>query len=123
MEGATEPFKKKKVAIIIVEPEESLAYKLIVTDDEDDIMPPEDTGKKLTKKEKEIIYKWIKSGAKYERHWAFVKPKKAKVPSLKNNSWPKAHIDYYVLANLEKRGLKPATKAPDHTLVRRLHQI
>ena len=120
-EGATRPFKKKKVAIAPGKPEESLVYKLIVTDDEDDIMPPKETGKNLTSKEKEIIYKWIKSGAKYEKHWAFVKPKKAKLPVVKNSSWPKEHIDHYVLANLEKRALKPAGKADNYTLVRRLH--
>lgn len=118
---ATQPFKKKKVAIVPGKPEESLVYKLIVTDDEYDIMPPEETGKKLTAKEKEIIYKWIKSGAKYEKHWAFVKPVKAQLPSVKNKTWPKSHIDHYVLANLEKLGLNPNEPTQAHTLVRRLH--
>ncbi|MCM8537724.1 MAG: PSD1 and planctomycete cytochrome C domain-containing protein [Lentisphaeraceae bacterium] len=120
-EHATQPFKKKKIAIVPGNPEASLVYKLVVTDDEDDIMPPADTDKKLSKKEKEIIYKWIKSGAKYEKHWAYVKPSKASLPKLKNKSWTQSPIDHYVLAKLEKNNLIPAPRAKNHTLIRRLH--
>ena len=85
---------------------ESLVYKLITTNGEDDIIPPIYTDKNLTKKEKEIIYKWIKSGAKYEENWSFVKPLKPELLKLKNSSWLKADINHYVLANLEKKGLE-----------------
>ena len=60
--------------IVPGEPEESEVYLRIITDDDDDVMPPSDSIKKLTQKEKDLIRRWIKSGAKYESHWSYVTP-------------------------------------------------
>jgi hypothetical protein len=58
--------------------ESELLYRIV---DEDDPMPPEDFGKTLTNKEKEIIRKWVLSGAEYAQHWSFVPPTKGQVLS------------------------------------------
>ena len=55
---------------------ESEIFARIATDDEDDLMPPPDSGKKLTKKEIELIRRWIDEGADWSGHWAFETPKK-----------------------------------------------
>ena len=53
------------------DPEESeVIYRMF---DEDDPMPPKDAEKQLTKEEREILTQWIKSGAKYAKHWAAVR--------------------------------------------------
>ena len=54
-------------------------------------------------------------------HWAFEKPKQAPVPVISDKGWPRNEIDYFVLARLEKEGLKPSERADQYTLVRRLY--
>ena len=120
-EGAIKKNKKGKAAIVPGKPAESLLVKLIKTDDEDDIMPPEDTGKQLTKEEISLLTRWVKEGAKYEKHWAFTEVKKAQTPSVKNKDWPQQGFDHFVLAKMEKKGLAPNKDAAPHTLIRRVH--
>ena len=50
--------------------------------DKDDPMPPEDAEKHLTDKERDIITRWVKSGGKYSKHWAYVLPKKSTKHSI-----------------------------------------
>lgn len=108
-------------AIVPGHPEKSLAFELIQTKDQDDIMPPVKTGKSLTQKEIELIKTWISEGAKYEKHWAFIPPIKEPLPTVKNKDWVQHPIDHYVLAKVEKNGLKPSPKADPKTLIRRLY--
>lgn len=79
--------------------------------DEDEPMPPKDFEKSLTKQEKEILKKWVLSGGKYAKHWAFVKPARSKV---KGNP-----IDHYVEATLKTKGKSFASEAKPETLARR----
>ena len=39
-------------------------------------MPPPQAGATLTDAQIELIRKWIEQGAKWERHWSFVPPKR-----------------------------------------------
>ena len=39
-------------------------------------MPPADSGHKLTEAETKLLIEWIKQGAKWQQHWAFVAPVK-----------------------------------------------
>ena len=90
--------------------ESELLFRIL---DEEDPMPPEDFGKTLTDKEKEVIRKWILSGAEYAQHWSFVAPTKAGVEP-KNNP-----IDHFIGKDLEKQGHGFAEDADRATLVRR----
>ena len=56
-----------------------------------------------------------------ERPWAFRPLLKSDVPSVKNTSWPKKRIDYFILAELEKAEVKPSPKADERILARRLN--
>ncbi|MBT6199707.1 MAG: hypothetical protein HOI21_04135, partial [Bacteroidetes Order II. Incertae sedis bacterium] len=47
--------------------------------DKDEPMPPKKFDKILTPEEKEILKKWVLSGGKYAKHWAFVRPAREKV--------------------------------------------
>ncbi|PYL00216.1 MAG: hypothetical protein DME19_05800, partial [Verrucomicrobia bacterium] len=58
-------------------------------------------------------------GAKWQSHWAFVKPVRPPLPEVKNKIWLRNEIDYFVLARLEKEGLKPSPDADKPTLIRR----
>ena len=83
-------------------------------------MPPAQTGNALTEAQIATILKWIEQGAKWERHWAFVPPVRPALPVAGNEKWPRNPIDRFVLARLEREGLKPSQEADRTTLLRRL---
>jgi hypothetical protein len=83
-------------------------------------MPPPQAGTTLTDSQVEIVRKWIEQGAKWERHWAFVAPKRPELPEVHDTKWARNPIDRFVLARLEKEGLKPSPEADRATLLRRL---
>jgi hypothetical protein len=89
----------------------------IITDDPDEIMPPPKSKKVLNKDEIRIITEWVKAGAKYESHWAFVSPKKATVPKSK---WAKNPIDAFVERKMQKKKLKPQAQAAKARQLRRV---
>jgi hypothetical protein len=84
-------------------------------------MPPPSLNKPLTEKEKRILRLWVLAGAKYQPHWAFVKPKQAPLPVVHHTGWVRNPIDYFILAKMEKVGLSPAPEADRYTLVRRVY--
>ncbi len=53
-------------------------------------------------------------------HWAFVPPVRPKLPQVKESHGIRNPIDRFVLAKLEKEGLKPSPEADRITLIRRL---
>src|SRR5262249_6566995 len=81
-------------------------------------MPPK--GEPLTKGQVALLKRWIDQGAQYEEHWAYVKPTRPALPEVKGAAWPRNGIDFFVLARLEKEGLKPAPEADRATLLRRV---
>jgi len=83
-------------------------------------MPPAQTGAGLTETQIATIRKWIEQGAKWERHWSFVPPQRPALPSVRNEKWLRNPIDRFVLARLEREGLKPSPEADRATLLRRL---
>ncbi|HMC63195.1 MAG TPA: DUF1549 domain-containing protein, partial [Candidatus Solibacter sp.] len=83
-------------------------------------MPPPQTGPGLNETQIAAIRQWIEQGAKWERHWAFVPPQRPALPPLRTEKWPRNPIDRFVLARLEREGLKPSSEAGRATLLRRL---
>src|SRR5947199_633913 len=59
-------------------------------------------------------------GEDKRNHWAFKPPVRPPVPEVKNRKWARNPIDHFVLARLEKEGLKPSPEADRVTLIRRL---
>jgi hypothetical protein len=83
-------------------------------------MPPVSTGKKLTPAQISVLKQWIVQGGKYDAHWAFVPPKRPALPTVHNAAWVKNPIDRFILARLDREGLKPSLEADRTTLIRRL---
>ena len=88
-------------------------------------------GGKLAPDEIALIKNWIDSGAEWpdaasvdtaevKRHWAFIPPQRPSLPEVKDVAWARNPIDRFILARLEKEGLKPAPEADRVTLLRRL---
>src|SRR5881409_855903 len=79
----------------------------------------------------DLIRRWIDEGAAWpdpaasvdaraEKHWAYVKPSRPRVPKVTVTRWVANPIDAFVLARLEKEGLAPAPEASRETLLRRV---
>ena len=104
-------------AIVPSNARESELIHRIHSDDEDEIMPPPAMKKPLTLAEKKILERWVNDGAKYEKHWAFVPPKKAKLPGGTATN----PVDRFIDAALKAKGLKSSPRTGNATLLRRLH--
>lgn len=110
-----------KHALVPGDPGASELYRRITTTDSSEMMPEVKSNlKPLTSYEVKLIKKWIKQGAKYEKHWAFVPPKSPEVPEVEDKSWPKNTIDYFVLHKQEQKGFKPNPEADKERLLKRL---
>ena len=66
-----------------------------------------------------LLRRWIKEGAKWTDHWAFVAPQPQPLPQVKRPDWVKQPLDRFVLARLEKESLKPSPEATKAELLRR----
>ncbi len=108
----------------VITPGDSAQSKLIkrvTAKDPDVVMPPPASGHKLNDKQIELLKRWIDEGAQWNEHWAFVAPKRPEVPKVTNAAWVRNPIDSFILARLEKEGLKPSPEADKVTLLRRVH--
>ena len=111
---------KEVFAINPGKPRLSEVVKRILTEDQEQLMPPLDSKLSLSNEEKAILIKWIEQGAKWKKHWAYILPKKTKLPDIENKSWPKNEIDYFVIDKLERKDWSPSEEADKITLIRRL---
>ena len=101
-------------------PSGSELFKRITHADPEERMPPVDSGRALTSSDIETLRAWISQGAKWEKHWAFIPPKRPTIPPAKNSAWPSGAIDRFVLAKLQRAGLQPSPRADRETLLRRV---
>jgi len=92
-------------------------------------MPPDGEGTPLTEEEVAILRSWVDQGASWPEgvdevatsdHWAFQPLRRPELPKVKHGDWVRNPIDRFVLARLEKEGLRPSPAANRSTLIRRL---
>ncbi|HUH46182.1 MAG TPA: PSD1 and planctomycete cytochrome C domain-containing protein, partial [Arenibacter sp.] len=114
------PENPGKYAIVAGNPGRSLLYRHVVSDDPKEIMPPVDSQLKLSSHEKKLLKKWIEQGAKFEKHWAYIPPKKVELPKIEETDRARNEIDYFILEKLEEYDLSPSERAADGTLMRRI---
>ena len=101
-------------------PGESRLLQRISADSEAQRMPPSWSGKELTRDQIDLIRNWIEQGAKWRQHWAFSPLQQPQLPPVRATDWPRNGIDYFILARLQREGLKPSPEADGATLIRRL---
>ena len=120
--------KSGKPAIIPFHPEQSDFIARLTHKDLDERMPYK--ANPLKKEEIDLLTRWVKEGAEWGDHWAYVAPQKASLPNPEGffasflpfgNSWIKNDIDRFILQNLKKEGLKPSDEAPKATIIRRVY--
>lgn len=107
--GKSSPIVKGKSAM-------SELIARIQSSDPDELMPPEDSHKSLTPQQKEILAQWIDEGAKWENHWAFIKPKNTVDKKELVDQNP---VDYFVKKSLSTKGMKLSETTDRYTLIRR----
>lgn len=108
-----------KFVVVPGKPEQSEMIARIITDNPDDLMPKPDHGPRLSQREVETLRQWIKEGAKWGEHWAFVAPEKHPLPPVKNADWPKRDLDHFILSRLESERLTPSPVADPEQWLRR----
>jgi len=115
-EDALKPAKSGKYPIVPGYPGKSEMIRRITNNDPDERMPYKHDP--LTKEEVSILKKWIKQGAEWGEHWAYIPVKKPELPDTKNK-WVKNEIDQFIYQKLEEEKLKPSPEADKQTLLRR----
>lgn len=119
-QAAMQKLESGDFAIVPGNSQKSLLIERIYSTDEDLVMPPIDSGKKLSNRQKATIRKWIDSGARWSKHWAFVPPKNPRVPQPITEWNPVSPIDLFIHEKLKQAGLSPEPQADKATLIRRV---
>ena len=102
-------------------PNESEILKRIDSENSNYIMPPPESNLKLSKKEKEILKKWVLQGGKWEPHWAYTKPKLPEIPEINIENWASNEIDFFIASKLESKGMSPSKIEEKEILIRRAY--
>jgi mono/diheme cytochrome c family protein len=118
-ESALKGGKSGRAAFVPGKPDESELVRRIESGNAD-VMPPRNSGKKLTQKQIDLLRRWVESGGDYPQHWSLVPPVRPALPKVKESGWVRTPIDAFILARLEREGLKHSSEASKETLLRRL---
>jgi hypothetical protein len=115
--------KSGSAAIIPGHPNKSEMIRRIISDDPEERMPYEKAA--LKKEEIRILKKWIKQGAKWDTHWAYL-PVQKTVPNNKYAkdkelvTWKKNDIDDFIYEKVRSNNLSVSKQADLPTLARRM---
>jgi Protein of unknown function (DUF1553)/Protein of unknown function (DUF1549)/Planctomycete cytochrome C len=127
-----------KKAIIPGKPAESELIRRIEAADEDERMPP--NSEPLAGAEIARLRNWIEQGATWpdaaraeaagqremvvtaedRQHWSYRPLLAVEVPDVQDARWCRTPIDWFILAALESRGVRPNAPANSRTLARRI---
>ncbi len=107
-------------AIVDGHPEQSELIQRITAEKPGMRMPPVYSGLKLTDNEIATLRQWIAEGAPWQKHWSLIAPKRPELPAVSEQLWPVNPIDRFILARLDREGLKPMPEASKETLLRRV---
>lgn len=109
--------KSGKPAIIPGHPEESEFIKRLKSNDPEERMPYKHPA--LDANEIDILSTWVKQGAKWGDHWAYLPVKETELPDV-DDKWIRNNLDKFIYAKLEEHDLKPSAQADRATLLRRV---
>jgi Protein of unknown function (DUF1553)/Protein of unknown function (DUF1549)/Planctomycete cytochrome C len=105
-----------KKAIVPGNPNHSELIRRINETDPEERMPYKKDP--LSKEEINILTQWIKEGAEWGDHWAYVKVEQQKIPEA--SAWAKNDVDHFIEEKFEERKLSSAPEADKATLLRRV---
>ena len=118
--------KSGKPAIIPGNPDSSELIKRLTLKDPEERMPYKHPS--LSQKEITTLKNWIKEGAIWGDHWAYVPVAEVSIPSngrgpfslFGTPSWINNNIDQFIFQKIKKEGLTPSDEADKATLLRRV---
>ncbi|HSH20058.1 MAG TPA: DUF1553 domain-containing protein, partial [Draconibacterium sp.] len=115
--------KSGSPAIISGHPNQSEMIRRLISDDPEERMPYEK--EPLNKEEIKILKKWIRQGAKWDTHWAYVPVNKIEIKDQFSadkqfNSWKKNDIDYFIYEKAKNQKLAVSQRADWPDLARRI---
>lgn len=116
-EEALAATKSGKPAIIPGDPDGSEMIKRLLSKDPELRMPYQHEA--LNEEEIDLFKRWIKQGAKWGDHWAYLPVKEVEIPEV-SEDWVKNDIDKFIYAKLEEKKMKPSAEADKATLLRRV---
>jgi len=101
--------------------DKSRLIERIDSTDPDQVMPPPKHNKPLSAAEKDLLKRWIASGADYQPHWAFIPvPRQVAVPTPADpGHWIRNPLDSFVLDRLRQLKLEPAAETTREKWLRR----
>jgi hypothetical protein len=117
-EVAKQALRSGHVAIVPGDPGGSELLKRVTATDPRVRMPQR--AEPLTENEVALLRRWIAQGAQWQPHWSFIPPKTPALPPVTQAAWVRNPIDAFVLARLEREGLKPSAEADRPTWLRRV---
>ncbi|MCC6417899.1 MAG: PSD1 domain-containing protein [Gemmataceae bacterium] len=107
-------------AVVPGKPGQSDLLRRVSTAERSKKMPPPSSGRQLTPRQIELLRRWVEQGAVYQNHWSYIPPQRPSVPAVGDPSWPRNPIDHFLLARLDREGLRPSPEAPREALLRRV---
>lgn len=110
----------KKQPVVPSKPGDSELITRVTSPAPEQRMPPVDSGKTLSPRDISILKKWVEQGARWQGHWAFIKPVRPALPGAVEAGFTRNEIDQFILARLKPAGLKHSPEADKVTLIRRL---
>jgi hypothetical protein len=108
------------IPVVPRKPEISEMIRRVKSKDADEIMPQPKHGPPLSSGDIATLEQWIKEGAKWEEHWAFMPPVETEVAGLKKEDWVAVPLDRHALKRIEAAGLKPSPHAGAAEWLRRV---
>lgn len=125
-------------AVIPGNPDESLLIQAVTHSHSRLRMPPQG---RLAPEDIEVLRRWISEGAVWpgvktagtapvaqfhitpeqRRFWSFQPVRKPSLPNVRNEAWVRKPVDAFIMARLEKEGLRPAAPAAKRVLLRRVY--
>ncbi|SDJ90166.1 Carbohydrate binding module (family 6) [Catalinimonas alkaloidigena] len=116
-EEALAPTESGKPAIVPGDPDGSEFIRRLTLHDPEERMPLD--APPLSEAEIQTLRQWIKQGAAWEDHWAYLPPRSAEAPP-DTSGWARNALDQFVLSRLQAAGLRPNPEADRATLLRRV---
>ena len=114
----TEQGSRDVVAISTTSQSELIAR--ITSNDPEEVMPTIKSGKALTPDQIDVLTRWVRSGAKYAKPWAYIPPVQTQAPKNTSKGWGHNWIDSFLFSYWNREKIKPVRDADNVTLVRRL---
>jgi len=94
---------------------DSVLLERITATDPDLRMPPADSGRKLTPKQIAILKRWVKQGANWQKHWAYIPPQRVAPPAGEGTA-----TDRFLNNRIKTANVTPSGEAGRRTLIRRV---